>query len=170
MFLHIFRSHLWRLFSEQGLGAWNKLWILNLANKSVHTLFSFWEICWERGAMKARKKDLELVGKSQRLSDHPPKQRLSWCWHLFPAVLCKTWNLKGGAGMCWGFHMNRQSWISDWISGCVSLPGIHLCKAGVLGLSDSGFPAANQRCCFGGWTLSPCDCESTRRAPQSWDS
>lgn len=52
------------MFSEQGLGVWNKLWILNLANKSVHTLFSFWEICWERGGMKARKEDVELVGKS----------------------------------------------------------------------------------------------------------
>lgn len=62
------------MFSEQGLGVWNKLWILNLANKSVHTLFSFWEICWEQGGMKARKEDVELVGKSQMLSDHPPKQ------------------------------------------------------------------------------------------------
>lgn len=35
------------MFSEQGSGMWNKLRILNLANKSVHTLFCFWEICWE---------------------------------------------------------------------------------------------------------------------------
>lgn len=58
------------MFSEQGLGAWNKLWILNLANKSVHTLF----FCWERGGMKTRKEDVEPVGKSQMLPDHPPKQ------------------------------------------------------------------------------------------------
>lgn len=42
--------------------------------------------------------------------------------------------------------MNRRSWISE----CVSLAGICLYKAGVLGLSDSGFPAANKRCCFWG--------------------
>lgn len=51
--------------------------------------------------------------------------------------------------------VSHESWISDWISGCVSLPGIHLCKARVLGLSDSGFPAANKRCCFGGEPFLP---------------
>lgn len=109
------------MFSEQGLGAWNKLWILNLANKSVHTLFSFWEICWERGGMKARKEDVELVGKSQRLPDHPPKQRLGCCWHSFPAVLCETWSPKGTAQGAGGFRWSWISdWISDWISGCVT--------------------------------------------------
>lgn len=149
-----------------GIRSVEQVMILNLANKSVHTLFSIWEICWERGGMKARKEDVELVGKSQRLPDHPPKQRLSCCWHLFPAVLCKTWNPKGAAEGAGGF---RWSWISDWISGFVSLPGIHLCKAGVLGPSDSGFPAANKRCCFWRWTLPHCYCESTRRAWASWD-
>lgn len=61
------------MFSEQFLGTWNKLWILNLANKSVHTLFSFWEICWEWGGMEARKEDVELVGKSQTLWDDSTK-------------------------------------------------------------------------------------------------
>lgn len=110
------------MFSERGLGTWNKLWILNLANKSVHTLFSFWEICWERGGMKARKEDVERVGKSQRLPDHPPEQRLSCCWLLFPAGLCEPWSPRGaaqGAGCAGG---SRWSWVSAWISGCVSLP------------------------------------------------
>lgn len=89
------------MFSEQGLGAWNKLWILNLTNKSVHTLFSFWEICWEWGGMKARKEDVELEGSHRwcQITHQNNFLRLSCCWHLFPAVLCEIW--KGLRG-CWG--------------------------------------------------------------------
>jgi len=48
MFRHIFHSQLMNvMFSKQGLGMWNKLWILNLAHTSVYAIFSFWEICWE---------------------------------------------------------------------------------------------------------------------------
>jgi len=57
------------MFSKQGLGMWNKLWILNLAHTSVYAIFSFWEICWEWGGVKARKEDVLLAEKSQGLEE-----------------------------------------------------------------------------------------------------
>lgn len=75
-------------FSEQGSGMWNKLQILNLANKSVHTLFCFWEICCE--VLRKSKREMWPLRGCHRFWKITPQTsflRLSCCCHLLPAIL-----------------------------------------------------------------------------------